>query len=260
MSEYDEYLQFAKDLAREAGEIMLKYFDSTEISKTWKEDNTLLTIADTTINELVIKHVMEHFPQQGVLGEEASYKPERDSIWVVDPIDGTIPFTLGIPVSTFCLAFVEDGEPKAAVIYDPFLKKMYWAKTGGGAFVNGKRIQVSDTDQLAQNAIAIPARDLRGKNNVGRLYEKSAKNRALAFNLWSYAYEALRVADGRIVGAVFSGESTWDGAAVKIIVEEAGGKSSDIDGDSQLYNGKLNGMIVSNGRVHDQLVKLLEDE
>lgn len=253
----NEYLDFAKTLADEAGQIMLKYF-AKNIDKSWKEDNTPLTIADTAINQIVIEKVRAKYPQHGVLGEEAFYEPGRDLTWVVDPIDGTIPYTLGIPVSTFSIALVELGVPIVALIYDPVLKNKYWAIKGGGAFLNDTKISVSTSDSLAQNAITMPAREMQADQKIGYLYDKVPSLKTLPFNLWSFAYCGALVASGQMVGAIFGGESPWDGAAVKLLVEEAGGKTSDINGRSQAYSDKINGMIASNGLVHDQLMELLK--
>jgi myo-inositol-1(or 4)-monophosphatase len=101
---YEKELRFATDLAQEAGAIMDRYFRAEDIGTELKQDLTPVTVADTTINDLVIDRVQQSYPEHGVLGEENSYEPTRDRIWVVDPIDGTVPFSLGIPTSTFSLA------------------------------------------------------------------------------------------------------------------------------------------------------------
>ena len=114
---YEKELDFAKALALEAGEIMRKYFRSDRLGTVQKDDLTPLTVADTAINDLVIERVQHEFPEHGVLGEEASYEPNRQWIWVVDPIDGTSPYSCGIPISTFSLALVnkKDGQPYVSV-------------------------------------------------------------------------------------------------------------------------------------------------
>src|SRR3989339_1076408 len=120
----ENYLEFAKNLAKEAEEIALRYF-SFKVENTWKEDNTPLTKADTEINDLVIKRVNEAFPEHSIYGEEQSELKENSKyIWVCDPIDGTMPFSNGSPIFTFSIALVDQssGLPILGVINDPVLK------------------------------------------------------------------------------------------------------------------------------------------
>jgi inositol-phosphate phosphatase / L-galactose 1-phosphate phosphatase / histidinol-phosphatase len=113
-----DYLYFAIKIAKEAGDIMRAHF-SLGMKKEWKEDNSPLTITDTAINELVIQKVKESFPEHGVLGEEASLETtDATHIWVVDPVDGTIPFSHGVPTFAFSLALVVDGVPQLGVVFD----------------------------------------------------------------------------------------------------------------------------------------------
>jgi len=133
---YSEELGFAKKLATEAGEVMLKYFLSTEIATIEKSDKTLVTKADTDINRLVIDKISEKYPTHSVWGEEQSLEIEGSFYtWVCDPVDGTVPFAKGIPVSTFSLALVDsNGKSILGVVYDPFQKRLYEATRGGGLF------------------------------------------------------------------------------------------------------------------------------
>lgn len=124
-----EYLEFAKQLAQEASEIALKYF-SFETETTRKTDNTPLTKADTEINALVIKRINETYPHHSIYGEEKSdIKENSQYIWVCDPIDGTMAFSVGLPTFVFSLALVEQatGQPILGLINDPIMKQMYRA-------------------------------------------------------------------------------------------------------------------------------------
>ncbi|QQS18795.1 hypothetical protein IPL68_01860 [Candidatus Saccharibacteria bacterium] len=143
---HEKELQFAKSLALEAGAIMRHYFRSDELAITHKQDLTPLTVADTQINALVIERVKKEFPAYGVLGEEASFEPHRELLWVVDPIDGTSPFSCGIPVSTFSIALVhrKDGQPYVSVTYDPYLDELMFAtKNGGRSAARRRSVQAS---------------------------------------------------------------------------------------------------------------------
>ncbi len=152
----ENYLEFAKTLAKEAEEIALRYF-SFETESIWKEDNTPLTEADTEINYLVIKRINETYPEHSIYGEERSeIKANSKYIWVCDPIDGTIAFSCGLPIFVFSIALVDqsDGQPILGLINDPIMKTMYWAYKGNGAYRNGKEIFVSNEVTL-KNTYAV---------------------------------------------------------------------------------------------------------
>jgi len=147
--ELAQYLEFAKKIAPKAGEIMLKYFALSEpgqIEQREKPDLSIVTVADEEINQLVIDEVEQTFPNHSVYGEEASSEKNSANVWVCDPINGTLVYSKHIPVSVFSLAFVRDGQPLVGVVYDPFQKRLYEAVSGQGAYLNGKRIHVSQKD------------------------------------------------------------------------------------------------------------------
>lgn len=138
-----EYKQFAMDIARQAGAIIKENF-SFGMSHSIKSDNTPVTDTDLKVNELLLKGVREKFPGHNVLAEEESdMSHESEYVWVCDPIDGTIPFSHGIPTSTFSLALVKNGESILGVVYDPYQDHLFVAEKGGGAYLNDKQINVS---------------------------------------------------------------------------------------------------------------------
>ena len=143
-SSYSKEIAIAKALALKAGKIMLKYFDGDQ--KVYiKSDNTPVTVADISINKLVIKELKKAFPKDGIIGEEEStteYGQGRK--WFCDPIDGTAGYTWGTPTAMFSLSLVIDGKSVVGVAYDPFLKKLYYGIKGKGSFCNGKKLKVSD--------------------------------------------------------------------------------------------------------------------
>lgn len=153
----EEYLEFSKKLAKEAEEIALKYF-SFEVENTWKGDDTPLTVADTEINDLVIKRINETYPEHSIYGEEKSdIKENSKYIWVCDPIDGTMPFSNGLPIFTFSIALADqsNGQPILGLINDPVMKNMYWAHKGNGAYRNGKKISVTKDISLFNTCLVL---------------------------------------------------------------------------------------------------------
>lgn len=252
---YQKELVFAKSLARESGKMMRKAFDLS-VTKTWKSDHTPVTEADISINKFVIEKIKLLFPDDGVLGEEVSHEPDRKRIWVCDPIDGTYPFTLGAPLSTFCLALVENGDPLLGVVFDPYLKRMFWACRGKGAFMNGKRIHVSKSRKIKDHYVILSSRALENGVSTGAVFDGVEEHGGKAFAFRSFAYSGCLVAAGVAVGATIGGPKPWDVAALKVVLEEAGGKITDLAGKITKYDD-VAGMIASNGLVHQELLGLL---
>lgn len=250
-------LEFAKNLAKEASKITKQYF-GLDIKSEWKSDNTPLTEADTKINKMVIEAVKAKYPDHGILGEEESYNLEANKLWVCDPIDGTQPFSNGIPLSTFCLALVEDGEVKVAVAADFFTDRIYWAVKGQGAFVNGERLSVNNRDSFQSTYFAQSSMMPERYKSTGEILDLISNKKCKIMNFRSFTYCCLSVASGHFVGAIIGVGNPWDAVCPKLIVEEAGGKVTDLDGNDRRYDKPGNGLLVSNGILHDQLLELIK--
>lgn len=252
MNNYQKELETAIDIAREAGPIMLQYFD-TDQEVEYKDRKSSVTIADKLINTMVIEKLKESFPEDGVIGEEestAEYGTGRR--WICDPIDGTAGYTWGTPTSMFSLALIIDGTPVLGVAYDPFLDKMYTAVIGGKSFCNEKELKVSDTI-IEEGIVAVNGsiRSFPEKNYYQNLREQKSIRLATFSGL---VYKAVLVAKGRLVG--FVGPAfLHDVAAIHLIIENAGGKITAIDGSPLDYSKPFKGAIISNGVVHEKLVE-----
>jgi myo-inositol-1(or 4)-monophosphatase len=255
-----DYLEFAKDLAKEAEEIALKYFNF-EVENTWKDDNTPLTKADTEINDLVIKRINEKYPEHSIYGEEKSdHKTGSKYIWVCDPIDGTQAFACGLPIFIFSIALVDqsNGQPIFGLINDPVMKNMYWACKDGGAFRNGQKLVVSSSISLNNTYLSTGASGRAiGYTNLPLIKTLSEKKCAV-MKYPSFIYGAIQVANGKYIGAVFFHKHGHDVAALKIITEEAGGKVTDLNGEERRYDQDGIGCIVSNGSLHDELLEIVK--
>ncbi|MET0779291.1 MAG: inositol monophosphatase, partial [Candidatus Saccharimonadales bacterium] len=155
MSQLSAELRFAKQLAYEAGKIMLHYFNARDKGVTIKDDQSPVTLADTEINALVIERVKAQFPADGVLGEEACFGLGRSNLWVVDPLDGTPPFARGVPLSTFCMALVQNGKPIVAVVYDPYMDRLFWACDGLGAYENDRKLDLSTHQPVGKLGVCL---------------------------------------------------------------------------------------------------------
>ncbi len=253
-SELQLYLAFALDVARQAGEVARTYF-SPETGYERKADFSFLTVADTTINDMVIERVKATYPTHDILGEEASLITGSDHVWVCDPIDGTAPYVHGLPYSCFELALVAEGVPKVAVIYDFNSDRMYSAVQGGGAFCNDQPIHVNEVADISKATV--------NQSSKTSPYVDAPKLRwvtdSTAYRimiLQCCAQECALVANGQTEGGIFVGTTAHDVAAPKLIIEEAGGTCTDLYGNDQRYDKPVKGMIYSNGKIHDDLLAM----
>jgi fructose-1,6-bisphosphatase/inositol monophosphatase family enzyme len=251
MNNYQKELDTAISIAKEAGEIMLKYFD-IEQQVEIKGDNTQVTIADKLINSLVIKKLADAFPEDGVVGEEestAEYGMGRK--WFCDPIDGTAGYIWGTPTSMFSLALVIDGKPMLGVAYDPFLDRLYTGRKSFASECNGQRISVSNLS-LKEGIIAMTG-NLRTLATAP-YFKKMADDKIRLATFSGLVYKGCLVARGKFAGYIEMGANAHDYAAVQVIVEGAGGKVTSPQGKELDYSRPFNGAIFSNKIVHDDLL------
>ncbi len=253
------YKQFAINVAKEAGGIMRANF-MLGMKREWKADNSLVTETDLAINQLVIDSVRNAFSDHSVLAEEGSSIIEGSKYtWVCDPVDGTIPFSHGIPTFVFSLALVEDGVPVVGVVYDPLLDRLYSAVKEQGAQLNENPIKVSRATDFQKAIVVLEVPSLTPDIQfVCKMWEEIVFRKGKILRLGSAVYSGALVACGEFLGVIFNAPTAHDAAALKILVEEAGGKVTDIVGNDQRYDRPINGAIISNGHVHDQLVEFVK--
>jgi fructose-1,6-bisphosphatase/inositol monophosphatase family enzyme len=245
------YKNFVINLVSRVGEIMRNDF-RLGMQKGWKEDNTPVTATDIAINKLVIEEIRKSFPEHSVLGEEDGNQGKSDLVWVCDPLDGTVPFSHGYPIFVFSIALTRKGKSVLGAIYDPVMDRLAFAEKGKGAFLNNKKITVSQKNDFANALINLDA-DYRLP-----LRQRLIQKEVFATTLYSAVYGGLLVACGEFVAEIYDYNKPWDGAAVKVIVEEAGGKVTDLLGNEQRYDQPINGFIASNGPLHNELVELIK--
>lgn len=228
------------------------------MTKQWKANDTPLTATDLAVNQLVIDAVKNEYPHHRVLAEEGDGGvTDSPNVWVCDPVDGTIPFSHGIPCCVFSLALVQDGTSILGVIYDPFMDRLYTAEIGQGAFMNGKPLRVSPHANLHNAAVGLGFW-YRLPWQFFNLAQALDTQGAMLLNVGSIAYMGSLVSSGEFAATIFQGQQPHDTAALKVIVEEAGGKVTDLFGREQRYDGTIKGHIVSNGIVHGKLVELIQ--
>jgi len=255
MTSYKVELEVATQIAFKAGKIMRRYFKDGQ-QRMIKVDGTPLTIADTTINRMVIEELREHFPDDIVVGEEEStggYGTGRR--WLCDPIDGTKAFTWGVPTAMFSLALVIDGRPTVGVAYEPQLEMLYSAVMGEGAFCNAQPLRVN-SDSLQSGILATLSSPSRIRNDAAYLREFIDSKVDMAVFSGAVA-KSVRVAEGRFVGYLEEMVNPYDMAAVDVIVTEAGGMLTSFDGKQLDYINGFTGAVVTNGVIHDELLQVI---
>jgi len=249
--------EFAIGLAKQAGEIIRSNF-KLGMPKEWKKDNTPLTESDSAINQLVVDGVKKHFPEYGLIAEEGgNFNEQAEYVWLCDPIDGTIPFSHGIPICAFSLALVKNGIPVLGVIYDPFIDRMFFSEKGQGATMNNEPIKVSLNQSLNQGLVGLNSWPTALYDFVS-LFKTISEQGAKVINCASIVYTGMLVGSGDMIANIWPGNTPWDIAAIKIIVEEAGGKVTDIFGQEQKYNGPIKGALITNGKLHDAFIKIIK--
>ena len=255
---YEEYLDFAVKIAKYAGEIMKKYFDSGNYDEHYKFDNTIVTKADTEINDYLIKMVKITYPDHSVDGEENGYG-NSSYVWVCDPVDGTAMFARHLPVSVFSLALVIDGVSTVGVIYDPFTDSLYTGIKGGKATVNGKEIHVNNIELDDMRSVSHFDMWPKSDYNIYEAIDDLGK-KTYFVGIGSIIRACACVANGYFNLAIFPGTThkNCDIAAAKVIVEAAGGKVTDLFGEEQRYDESINGAVISNGIVHDEVIGVLK--
>ncbi len=253
-----DYKNFGLNLAKQAGGIMRENF-MLGMDRTIKADGSPVTKTDLAINSLVVEAVKNTFPGHAVLGEEESYAIDgAEYVWVCDPVDGTIPFSHGMPTFCFSLALCKNGEPILGIALDAMLDRLFVAEKGQGAFLNGKKIHVS---KLAKFDGAYISHCIWSKMQYlmpGFLDDVVFNHNVQSFGIGSIVYNAMLLAAGEIDAITFGHTTAHDVAAIKIIVEEAGGKVTDLWGGEQRYDRDIKGCLISNGLIHNQLIEIVE--
>ena len=257
MDNYEEYLAFAKDIAKYAGNIMLKFFNQDN-GASYKGDKTIVTLADTEINSYLIDKVKEKYPGHCVDGEEEQFG-KSNYVWVCDPVDGTAMYARHIPVAVFSLALVIDGVPKIGVVYDPFTDNLYTAVKGKGAYKNDEKISVNNYSLNDIKTVCHCDMWSKAKYNICKVFEELRKKTRLN-DIGSITRASCCVATGDYSSTIFTGteHKHCDIAAVKVIVEEAGGKVTDLFGNEQRYDQSIKGALISNGLVHNEVVDVIK--
>jgi histidinol-phosphatase len=253
----DNRLEVAIAAAKAAGEVALRYF-RTGVAIEYKGDRSPVTRADRECEQRVVEVLRGAFPAYGVVGEEfgehagTASAAQRPARWIIDPIDGTKNFIRGIPYFATLIGLEEDGEITTGVVYAPAVDDLLYAQKGAGAFDRGGRLRVSQIASLREGLVVFGGIDIfrqAGRwSGFERLVRASGRQRGFG-DYFGHTF----VARGQAEAMVELDLKPWDLAAIKIIVEEAGGRFTDFTGAATIYGGNA---IASNGLVHDEILNL----
>jgi histidinol-phosphatase len=243
-------VDFAVELARGAGELTLRWFARDDLGVEQKADGTPVTEADRAAERWVREQLAEHCPHDSIVGEE---EPPRNGdsgrTWILDPIDGTKAFTRGVPLYSTLLAFDDEHGPAIGVIALPALGQLVWAGRGRGCWADGRPAQVSQTPTI--DGAYLMSSSYSHWPEAALLAVKRA---GMHLRTWGDGYGYSLVATGRADAMVDPAAALYDVAAMPVIMAEAGGRFTSLDG--QPTPGAGNG-VATNGLLHAELLELL---
>jgi histidinol phosphatase-like enzyme (inositol monophosphatase family) len=248
----DKKLETAIRAARAAGEIALRYF-RTALTVEYKGDSSPVTRADRECEQRIVEVLRSAFPDYGVLGEEFGEREGAGARWIVDPIDGTKNFIRGIPYFATLIALEEEGEVTTGVIYAPAVDDLLYAQRGGGAFDSNGPLRVSDIRSVRDGTVVFGGLDAFRQRGLWAgleaLVEGSSRQRGFG-DYFGHTF----IARGQAEAMVELDLKPYDVAPLKIIVEEAGGRFTDLKGVATIYGDEA---VTSNGYLHDEVLELM---
>ncbi len=259
-SQLETRLEVAVNIARQAGKLTLELFRSTNLETERKGDGSPVTRADREAEKLLRRLIAEQFPDDAILGEEFGEISGKTGFrWVLDPIDGTKAFITGVPLYTTLVAVLEGESPRIGVIYAPAAGEMVYARQGHGCWhilADGQpqQAQVSAVSDLGE-AVCVTSsvksftteREIDARPVFDQLQSACRITRT-----WGDAFGYLLVATGRAEIAIDPAMSLWDTAALQTIIEEAGGKFFDWQGQPTIHSGES---VATNAALAEQVLE-----
>ena len=238
--------------------IMKEYFDQAFTISNKEGINNLVTEVDHKSEEAIFKVIKEQFPDHYILSEEAGEIIQDSNYkWIIDPIDGTVNYANRIPICCVSIGLEKDGKIILGAVYNPFIGEFFLAEKGKGATLNNKPIYVSNKADLKTSCLVtgFPYTYLDSPNGPLQVFDKLIRKGVPVRRLGSAAIDLCWVAMGRFDGFYEHQLQAWDSAAGFLMIEEAGGKVTDMAGN--YYNPYQPGIIATNGKIHDELFKIV---
>lgn len=248
-------LETAVKAARGSEKIIMDYFQQT-LAFERKADRTLVTVADKEAEKLIQEIIKADFPDHEFLGEEGGQTGSSEYVWIVDPIDGTTNFHSHVPIFATSIALYKGDEAILAVINLPAWGKMITVEKGKGAFVNGKKLEVSKETNLEFSTVALGyGPDQQRREEIGQIFSKLITKTRTGRIYGSKVAQGALIALGEIEGFVSDGGSKWDFAATGLAIREAGGKITDFEGKD--WNLDSSHFVATNSQIHEKLLSIV---
>jgi myo-inositol-1(or 4)-monophosphatase len=243
--------------AVEAGAQELTRFFNRPFKISHKEGiNNLVTEADHASEKAIVEVITSHYPGHRILGEEGGdISIEGDYKWIIDPIDGTVNFSQGIPLCCVSIGIEKEGRMIMGAVYNPLMQELFFAEKNKGATLNGKTIKVSEKTSVERSCLVtgFPYTYLDMPNGPIQIFERLIRKGIPVRRLGSAAIDLCWVAAGRFDGFYEHKLQAWDSAAGFLMVEEAGGKVTDFEGSA--FSPYQPHIVASNGKIHDELLQ-----
>ncbi len=250
-------IKFLENLIKNAGDQLKDYFRKDRgligLRKTSKEAATKY---DKLSDEFIVGQIRNRYPSHNILSEEGGLrKGDSDYLWIVDSLDGTSNFANQNPLFSVCIALMKENEPILGAVYAPAINELYIGERGKGAFLNGKRIQVSGVSEIGQSYLVYCEGGEKNRQRfvgiINKIYPKVTDVRKIG----SAGLETSWVAAGRVEAYFTTKIEPWDVAPGVLLVREAGGKISDFNGNP--WKPETSDLIFSNKKIHRKVLNLI---
>jgi myo-inositol-1(or 4)-monophosphatase len=252
----EKELKNAKEAAYGAGKILLSNYG--KVSFRYKKDRSIVTDSDLESEKLIKELLKKEFPDYSILAEESGMEDHRSEYeWVIDPLDGTTNYSIHNPFFNVSIALAKNGSPLLGVVFYPFQEELFHAIEGGGAYLNGEKIHVSATDSMQDAFICFchghdPETVKRATSAYAKIKPVTNRMRQIGASELEMSY----VGCGRVDAFFMLKQNPWDVASGTVIIREAGGKVTDVDGKPFSLGSK--DAVASNGLLHKELLELLK--
>lgn len=252
-------LRAAIDAAKAAGRLIERGFEGKRLAtpKGSKSIGDFVTKTDIAAERLIIKRLRKRFPDYGVLAEESGADHKNTAArWIIDPLDGTHNFFFGVPIFGTSIALEKEGKIVLGVLYFPKVRELYYAEKGSGAYLNGRRMRVS-TRKDTKSIMAIASSPWHyPEEPVSRYFSLLMKKFYRDIRILGCAtYNQSLLAAGRVDAIFLDYQSPWDVAAGSLLIQEAGGKVTDMRG--RPFNIYQKDYVATNGLLHSKILRLL---
>ena len=245
--------------AKEAGKIILHYYSKNVNAMSKENTYNLVTEADIAAENKIISIIKNNFPAHSLLTEESGEEIHNsDYCWVIDPLDGTNNFYHKFPMFCVSIALYKKGKPLIGVVFDPLKNEFFCAEKNEGAYLNNKKINVSKTNRLSKSLLALGfyyERGLLMRKSLGQMKKFFYENVHGIRRTGSAALDLCYTACGRFDGYWELKLNPWDYAAGSLILMEAGGRITDVQG--KRYHLMMGNVAASNGKIHKCMIRIL---